>query len=176
MVVVVVVNCILKMQTVLRRCFATAHVRAPEGPASYIVEALTKSPGEPVSFGETLALLRSNQEQVILTSPVHGQVVNVTYKIGDLVSPDAEIAALEGRKPSIAFRHLKGSAANQKNPSARIISQSGFSQAPSPSTAQKKSGSSNAKTILDVPPHFGRLPPLTEKEEALLLSGGAYDA
>jgi pyruvate/2-oxoglutarate dehydrogenase complex dihydrolipoamide acyltransferase (E2) component len=174
----------------LRRYFATAHLRAPGGPASFVVEAVTKSPGQPVSFGETFALLRNNNQQVIVTAPVSGQVLSLGFKVGDVVSPDAELAAFEGRKPLIEFRHLKGpltrqqstSAAHSKAPTAAtsnsIPAPTSAPPAPAPKPAAQPGfkTTTTTKSFLDLPPNYGRLPPLTAKEAALLHSGGAYDS
>jgi Ribosomal protein S36, mitochondrial len=82
------------------------------------------------------------------------------------------------RTPMIQFRHLKGELA--KNSS--MMTKSTTTGSSSPQVIETKSSATTTQDkkkaidFLELPPYFGRLPPLTAKEIALLHSGGAYSA
>ena len=169
---------------IARRSMATtAILRAPSTAPSFVVQALTKQAGQPVSFGETIALLTASNspsaEAFPMAAPVHGSLVRLVPRVGDVVNQNSEFAVFEGRKPSIEFRHLKGVYARMNSATTTPAAAGDVvaaSQAPKTSATENKSSKSgNAKSFLDLPPNFGRLPPLSTKEENLLHSGGAYE-
>jgi pyruvate/2-oxoglutarate dehydrogenase complex dihydrolipoamide acyltransferase (E2) component len=138
-------------------------------PESTVVEKLLKSIGDAVSFGEPIALVSQQTHKFHVPSPVNGHVVSLNPSGG------AELGTVEGRKPSIGFRHLK----NQLVSSASSSSSSA-AQAPTPALGPRPPALApkTSPGVLDsweVPADFGRLPPLTPKESAMLHSGLASE-
>ena len=171
--------------TLVRRNLATtAILRAPSSAKSYIVQVVTKQPGQAVSFGETVAILTTSNspsaEALPLTAPVNGAMLRLVARPGDTVDPNAEFAVFEGRKPMIEFRHLKGLQQQTTHASKAQATSTTAAQSSTPASSttvasNKTTSSSTSKSFLDLPPNFGRLPPLTAREENLLHSGGAYE-
>ena len=172
-----------------RRLFATgSHHHLIRSPSRAVVQTLLKNPGDACAYGEPVAMLEvenNGPQPLALTSPVSGQVVAVKVKVGEAVRPDTDLALLEGRRPLIQFRYGKGRLMSSAAPGVAPPA-AAAPQTPSPSSrpaaesspAQTSSGGGlvRKKSFMDVPANYGRLPPLSPKEMALLISGGAYDS
>ena len=164
-------------RTLARRVMTTSVLRVPD---EAVLQTIRKRAGDAISYGETFALLKptNSSELISLLSPVSGQLLDIKAKEGDIIRANAEFATFEGRKPLIQFRHVKGEAAAASSTTTTTTT-TAATQVQQPVKQEqtksevKKIGSK--KSFMELPPFFGRLPPLSAKEAALLHSGGAYD-
>jgi len=165
------------LTTTSRRSFSSSSSLLIRVTDQAVVKSLSsKKTGDPVTFGEPLAELQVANETTSIPAPVTGEIVRFAVHVGEVLKPDAEFGMFRGRRPLIEFRHLKGPQMRFKVTQVEDKGGIPVQQQKQQPEMKKQSQSVSVKTIFDLPPNYGRLPPLSPKEVALLQSGGAYDA